>query len=404
MMLEQTKKDNYPDIRFYFNPEPDLLARGTKDGQIDLKDLSSIQRITKDTVLLEKVPLVGGDPLELETEAKKLAVTQDHSPECKNTDEFILGRNVKWDGNYIKATAEGIPVLNGREVEVRMVYEVKGDVNRKTGNINFDGDIIIKGDVIRGSSVQATGNIFVFGEVDEGVLSAEGDIVVNNGIIGGGKSRITCRSIYAGYINNANIKSSQDVIVRDAILNSQVEAGHNVSVTGEKGAIYGGKVKAGLLIDALFLGSKVGTATELEVGSQPDFQWEMERLEDSLGEIETDLSVFKASLESINQQSEKLIPEQLRNKAALTAKIQRYKRVQQSLIKEKNELQFNKEQYKIETGYIKVDQGIHPGVKIKIGKMVSLFKHQVSNGVLVSSNKGEIVFWEKGSLRLKHNR
>lgn len=381
------------ELRFFFNPEPKPTPKELMDGTVDFKNIDLIQQVTKGTILVEKIPAKAGIPGNDVTGAvlRPLPGRDLH---------LVLGKNVQWDGLRVQATTDGIPVLDGCRVEVRTVYEVKGNVDYKTGNIYFDGDVLVKGDVQSDFSIQATGSIFIIGNIDGGSLQAGEDISVSGGIIGYGKSRITCSTLYAGYVNNAIIEAEKEVKVRDAILHSQVTAGQRIIVKGKKGCIYGGMVKAGESIETLYLGSKMGTATEVEVGVKPGFRLEIEDLDRQLAEVEAGIDLLKGQMAGMNGDFSKLSPEEQETKAGIVRNLQHYQRIQQDLIKKKNALLYEMKEFVAETGYIKTYHRIYPGVKIKIGAAVSLFRYEVPYSTLISCKKGEIVLWQQGSRRL----
>ena len=81
-----------------------------------------------------------------------------------------------------------------------------------SGNIQFDGSVVIQGDVAKGMSVKATGDIEVAGIVEMASLEAGGNITVKSGVIGAlGKKDVAPQVIkcgqtfQAGYTQNVRI-------------------------------------------------------------------------------------------------------------------------------------------------------------------------------------------------------
>jgi len=95
------------------------------------------------------------------------------------------GRGVKISEDGLKAYSDiwGRPEIKGDIVSVHEVYEVKSDVNIATGNIDFVGDIIIKGNVTEGMKVKAGNSVVVYGSVTSGEITAGGDVTVHKNII-----------------------------------------------------------------------------------------------------------------------------------------------------------------------------------------------------------------------------
>jgi hypothetical protein len=76
-----------------------------------------------------------------------------------------------------------MPSLKNGAVCVFHVYNVHSDVDLKTGNIDFDGDVYITGDIKEGMKVRAGNNLSVLGTVTGAELSAGGNISVTGNVI-----------------------------------------------------------------------------------------------------------------------------------------------------------------------------------------------------------------------------
>ena len=87
------------------------------------------------------------------------------------------------DGCRVVATTEGRPSSRGSTFFVYKTHKITGDVDLKTGNIQFVGDIIISGNVQEGMKVEAGNSILVKNNVAESEITASGDIVVKGNVI-----------------------------------------------------------------------------------------------------------------------------------------------------------------------------------------------------------------------------
>lgn len=100
------------------------------------------------------------------------------------------------------------------------------------------------------------------------------------GIAGQDKTVIECKgNLYVRYIDRAKIEVEGEIKCRDAILHSQVNAGQKITLESKKGMVMGGVVRARDEINVQVLGSKMGTATEVEVGTSPVLRKELIELE-----------------------------------------------------------------------------------------------------------------------------
>ena len=70
-------------------------------------------------------------------------------------------------------------------IAVYPISNIDSDIDYHTGNIDFNGDVVISGSVQPQFSVKATGTISIGGYVEPGeYISAGGDILVKRGVVG----------------------------------------------------------------------------------------------------------------------------------------------------------------------------------------------------------------------------
>ncbi|RXT15460.1 FapA family protein [Ammoniphilus sp. CFH 90114] len=117
---------------------------------------------------------------------------------------FRLGKNVELntDGRIL-ALKQGRPSITGqivKTIEVCRSYTVHQNVDIKTGNIYFAGDLLIYGDVCEGMRVEASGNIHIHGNVYSAyVVSAQHVNVsgnVFNSQVAGGQHGLFLSRVY----------------------------------------------------------------------------------------------------------------------------------------------------------------------------------------------------------------
>ena len=148
-----------------------------------------------------------------------------------------------------------------------------GDIDFSTGNITFNGNVIIKGIVNNGFAVTANGDIDCSELIEGANLTAGGSIHVKRGVKGLGKSVIKAgKDVFAKYIERATVIAGGSVIVDEALIHSDTEAGDRIEATGAKGSIFGGHVAAGNLVKANFIGSEMAIKTIIEVGAAPQMK------------------------------------------------------------------------------------------------------------------------------------
>ncbi|HHW12420.1 MAG TPA: DUF342 domain-containing protein [Firmicutes bacterium] len=370
-------------LKYYFETDRvRLLPKELEDGRVDHRELSLVQSVQKGQVLIEKTPATPGVP-------GTNVLGEEVKPVPGKDVNVVVGKNVAWDGNRLIATCDGEPTKIGNKVSVQVVHEIRSNVGYKTGNIDFIGSVHIRGDVESGFVVKAGGDVVITGNVEGGSIYAEGNITINGGIIGQDKSVIKCGGdLYARYIDHAQVDAEGVIKVRDAIMHSVVNSGQKVILGTKKGMIMGGVVRAADLIDVQFLGSKMGTQTEVEVGINPGFRRELNEIEKRLPNLEKELDMVEKALNILNRQPE-LPPNREEQKAKLIRTSFVLKAEKRKLESRREEILQMINERQLERGSIRVRQTIYPGVRVIIGKAVRVFKDNFNYAVL-TYHEGEV--------------
>lgn len=200
------------------------------------------------------------------------------------------GENVNYheSDQSFYAKADGLVNFGMKAINVYTVYEVNEDISMRTGNINFVGSVIIKGDVPSGFTIEASGDIKIFGLVEAATIKAGGSIFISEGIAGLKTGLLEAEeNIYIGYINQATAKAGQNIHVEHSILHSDCTAAHDI--TCHRGNIIGGDLFAGYSIEAKDIGNRMNTPTKLSIGidhqlyeKQVALEMEREQLVDNM--------------------------------------------------------------------------------------------------------------------------
>ena len=94
-----------------FNPEPKPTPKEElADGSVDFKNIDLIRQVSKEMFFWRRSRLLRVFPERCDRGCFEASHRRDL--------HLILGKNVKWDGMLIQAMADGIPVLEGRRIEV----------------------------------------------------------------------------------------------------------------------------------------------------------------------------------------------------------------------------------------------------------------------------------------------
>lgn len=356
-------------VEFYFDTSTEKSFKIDEDGRVNFKELSMIKNVEAGTPLAKLHPnTLGTDGINIlglkvgAKEGKRLPI-----PKGKNVE-------IDEDGVTLKASKTGeVKLIDGR-VNVFSVYEVKADVDPSTGNIRFMGKVIVNGNVLTGFEIEAEGDIEVYGVVEGAKLTSNGNIVLHRGILGANQGEIVCRGdLVAKFIENCKAQCDGN-ITSDAIMQSSVLAGKKIEVTGKKGLIVGGIVRAGEEIKAKVIGAPMATVTEVEVGLNPELR---KKYDDNKIEVKTasenlekskqvvDLLTKMAKQGELAEDKKTMMAKSVQLKLQMTARLEQLK-------KEQAELEVIFED--VNKGKIKVMDTIYPGCRIAIGSSMMYIK------------------------------
>lgn len=232
------------------------------DGRVDYRRKTNIPIVKKDSLLaIIGEPTAGTDGMDVLGNIIK----------AKAGDKAVLypGQNVHYDedSKEFRAAIDGLPSLNKNIISVFQQYVVPGDVDFSTGNIEFDGNLIINGSILSGFEVKATGDVMVLKNVEGGTIEAGRDSKVSGGVIGGEQSKIVCgRDFYANHLQNAYVEAQGDVYIRKSSFQSEIYSTGSIIMKSDKGAFVGGTAIALNEIDVKLIGSISGTKTKVIAG------------------------------------------------------------------------------------------------------------------------------------------
>lgn len=368
------------EIKYYFYEKGlKIKPKELENGKVDFYNISLIQIVEKGQLLVEKILATKGIP--------GITVTGLEIPALNGKDAILpIGKNLTLSADSLKgyANCEGHVVIVDRRVSVLPVFEVASDVDFSTGNIDFVGNVVVKGNIKDGFSVKAKGDVEIYGSVEGGHVFASGNIFIKKGVRGLKKSKVEAQgSVYCNFVEYAHISAAEDVIVNEAIMHSIVNSGSIIQVGGRKGLVVGGICRAGKALICKNMGSNLATITTIEVGLKPELRLEYKDVCEKLVHSKDNYQKTVKGIKLLGDLKEKIgnLPS---DKNILLAKLlltkgQLDKQEEDlSLIKQKLEEQIKE----LEDGYIKVSGVINCGVNVVIGRANKHFTTELYNLML----------------------
>lgn len=346
-----------------------------EDGTVDYKEIASINNVRKGELIAERVLATAGIHGKAITGEILFA-------KAGKEDRFKMGKNVVTDAEkmFMFAALDGMVTTTDREkINVFPVYEVNGDVDYNTGNIDFVGTIVIRGNVRSGFKVKADGDIRVIGSVEGAELEAAGSIEISAGILGQNRGLVkAAKNVKTTFIQDGIVEAGEDVLVSQSIMHSTIRAGRNVICQGVKGLIVGGMIQAGEKVAARTIGNSMATNTIIEVGVLPELRNEMLQLRAQLKVHMETLEKTDKALHMLDQMAAAglLTPEKVAMKIKL-ANSKKQTMEEQNQIKERM-LEIEKSLEDTEKARVEVASMMYGGTKIVIGRYTKFIKDPVS--------------------------
>lgn len=354
-----------------------LRPKEREDGSVDMRDLGDIVCVKVGDPLAKKIPLTQG----------KQGYTVTASPLAPEPGEDIslnAGEGTSFspeDNHLLISELVGLPKVIDNGMEVDEVYKIK-NVDVSTGNINFEGSVIIDGDICEGMKVVASGDITVAGFVESAILQAGGDITITGGIIGRKQdienSKVTDLKmsanisaegkIFAKYCQYAEISCGSDVRIENQLMHSIINVGGRLWLGSEdkaNGKLIGGYIKAVTSVHAGIVGATAGSNTIV------NFEAQMLTYKALQNDIEERLKVESDKTDELKVATNKLkkLPKDKANVDMLSKVVATYRHhanIMGEVLVEKQELEDKLQEY-MTSVYIEATEKLYHGVELIVG-------------------------------------
>jgi uncharacterized protein (DUF342 family) len=370
-------------LQYHFNnenlrPKPKIL----EDGSVDFRQLGLLRLTERGDVLVTSVPAREG------TNGKNVRGEDVPYVEGRRPQPIPKGKNtyLSEDELHLIADVSGQIIIQNGRIDINPSLEIRGHVDNSTGNIDFNGQVIIQGNVLTGFEVKAQGNIEIYGVCEGATLITDSDIVIGRGAQGMERAVLQAAgNITAKFLEGCNVTAKGNVYA-DSILNSTVNSGGEVILEGRRGLLTGGKLVAASKLVAKTIGSPMGTATVIEVGNKPeainsmkDMMVEYEKTRKEFEKVNQAVTLLSSQQKKgqLNDERKQLLMKMLNAKLTYREKL--------------NNLQVQIEEANLSVtsndGTVSASNMIQPGVKVTIGNAQLNVRDRIQHCTL--RNNGE---------------
>lgn len=277
-------------FEFLFNRDFSRAPKILPDGSADYYSMNTISTVAEgDEIAIYHHCTAGKDGFNVKGAPQAAKRVRDLPP--------LLGKGFtrSEDGDHYTADIAGKIELVQERVMISPIYEIQSDIGVQTGNIDFNGDVVIHGMVKTGMSIKATGSVTIDGIVENASINAGKDIILKSGLMGNSQATLKTKgNLFAKFIEYATL-DIRGTINAEVLLNCDVVCGEKLIITGARGSVVGGSIRAISGVEANQIGNDMETKTMVAVGAEVEVYRRMKVLEHKVKSADQ-------AIESINNQ------------------------------------------------------------------------------------------------------
>ncbi|MFT7261458.1 MAG: hypothetical protein ACI9MS_003334 [Glaciecola sp.] len=347
-----------------------LKPQSLGSTRVDMRNLGSIICVQKGTEILRRMPPTNGRS-GFSVGGSVIDAKPGEWIKYKPGDGTVISDD---DENLLLADISGMPKFKDLKMWVDNIFTCKG-VNVGSGNVDYDGSVLVSGDVTEKMEIHATGDVTVNGFVESASIHAGGDIIITEGAMGkvndSGTEYSTILmskgSVHVQHGQGLDIKCNGNVTVGRQLAYSRINCGGKVSVGAidrPNGNIFACTVKCQDSVSAGTLGAVSGS--HLNIDFSEGFNTLLER-KDTLDELLQRIKQHNVRhSERINLINSKYIPKdmQLRVDEA-NQLLQNETQLLDWLETKSKEMIESKEKYQTDIQLI-ANKRVYPGVVVKL--------------------------------------
>lgn len=285
-------------FQYYFRKELNRKPKILKDGSVDYKNIELFESVEKDKLIAEYHSATQG-VFGYDVKGQLISPKRGKElPPLKGTG-FMISEDRK---KYYSLLDGIIELEDERVLNIRNLFVVPGNVDASTGNINFNGDVNIMGNVESGFQVIASGNIVIDGHCESCRIMAGQDVVIRKGCQGQNTGEIVAGgSISGNFFESVKLRAKGDIIA-SYLLNTQLFTEGMLQVQGRKGVIIGGYACAKQGVSCYGISNIAEIRTILEVGIDKDDMAAYQELSKKIDKVIAELKTCETALNKFMEQ------------------------------------------------------------------------------------------------------
>lgn len=348
-----------------------VLRPQTNEGErVDMRNLGEVICVKVNTPVLRRTPPTKGRT-GFDVKGNTIPAVQGEWIDFKMGTGTVVSDS---DANLLISSISGMPKYRDQIMNIDDTFICNG-VNVGTGHINYEGAVLVNGDVTEKMQIKAAGDVTINGFVESAYIESGGDIIITEGAMGKVNDKqgdFQCRLVAAGSIHvqhgqGIDIQCSGDITVGRQLAYSRLRCGGAVivgQIDKPMGNLFACDIISQDRIEAGTLGAVSGST--LKVDFSPGFNQLLER-KDSLDELLRQIRENNLKhKEKIDLIQAKKIPKELQRKAAEALELFNNESALLEWLENKaNDVKAAKEHYQADIKLI-ANKRLYPGVSAKL--------------------------------------
>jgi hypothetical protein len=354
-----------------------MPAGDDEDGRINFYDVTSYVRVEQGAHIATLHPPTEGRTGR-DVTGKRLDAARGRP--CPMTIDQSLKTE---EGGRIIAAVTGALVVLKNSVKVTQVLEIDQYVDFSTGNIVFDGSVVVKEGVRDCFTVRATGDVTVNGLIEAATIMCGGRFSCRRGMAARERGfLIVDGDAEIGFLDDVRGRIKGDLVVRNEVMNCELAVGGRLLC--ERGTIVGGTCVVTGAVNVATLGSDIGTPTTLILGVGPLLSAKLTRLEARQREVAAHLCGLEERRRALVESGGRLVAVMRERLEALDQEIARDRELVEACVQKRRQIR----RRLTESRHLDlmVSKFIHPGVKLKTHDFEFIFDRPVKGPVRIFWN------------------
>ena len=365
---------------FFFRTNVEKKPRILGDGSVDYQNIEWFETVTAEQKIAYYHEAEEGEDGYLVTGVPLIARRGSEMKRLTGS-----GFRVDEDKKTYWAVVDGMIKLRDTRIDISKKL-ILDEITIATGNLEFDGSIVIRGKVGNGTKIKATEDIVIEGSVGAATIECDGSVILKQGMNSAWKGSIRAGGdIVSKYFESVKVYAGGNIQTNNS-LNSELYAEGKIEVAN---TIAGGKVESKTEIKTYEAGNRVGINTNLAITVSDEKKREKLATEEEIKKVTGELVTLKHSYEDFQAK----YPPEIRNTMDIFLKMENAIFTKEKQLKEleDNITALEEEVTKLDLAKIQIRGNAYEGVTVAVRGMAWKATNLYNITVKVRDNRLEII-------------